>query len=129
MEKSRAHFARASIPTVTMPPPSIVSAFLSVKPLEPVLVFATPEDAALFQSRCRQGRILPLARQTWVYLPMPDGLLRVRTAKMGDVALDFDTERNARDFNSSIKGLGRIFGNPRGVDGWERVVYVGRHKI
>jgi hypothetical protein len=110
-------------------PPSIISAFISLQPLEPVLVFSSPEDAALFQSRCKQGRILPNSRQSWVYLPMPEGLLRVRTAKMGDVAFDFDHERNAKEFNSSIKSLGRIFGSPKGSNGWEKVVYLGKEKV
>lgn len=72
---------------------------------------------------------MPSSRQTWVYLPMPDGLLRVRTAKMGDVAFDFDTEKNAKEFNASIKSLGKIYNSPRGDHGWEKVVYLGREKV
>lgn len=109
--------------------PSIISAFMSLQPLEPVLVFASAEDAALFQSRCKQGRILPNSRQSWVYLPMPEGLLRVRTAKNGDVAFDFEHEKNAKEFNASIKSLGRIYGNPKGSYGWEKVVYLGKEKV
>jgi hypothetical protein len=112
-----------------MSPPSIVSAFLSVQPLEPVLVFSSAEDAAMFQGRCKQGRILPTSRQSWVYLPMPAGLLRVRTARMGDVAFDFDSEKSAKDFNASIKYLGKTFANPKGDRGWEKVVYLGREKV
>jgi len=112
-----------------MSPPPLLSAFLSVTPLEPVLVFPTPDDAALFQSRCKQGRILSSTRQNWVYLPLPEGLLRVRTARKGDVAFDFESERCAREFDKSIKGLGRIYENPRGDRGWERVVYLGREKL
>ncbi|KAH7082074.1 hypothetical protein FB567DRAFT_97685 [Paraphoma chrysanthemicola] len=111
------------------PPPSIISAFISLVPLEPVLVFADASDAALFQSRCRQGRILPDSRQSWVYLPMPPGLLRVRTARKGDVAFDFDTEKNAKDFNASIKSLGQIWASPKGSSGWEKVVYLGKEKV
>jgi hypothetical protein len=112
-----------------MSPPTIISAFLSVTPLEPVLVFSNPEDAALFQSRCKQGRIMPSARQSWVYLPMPDGLLRVRTARLGDVAFDFDSEKHAKEFNASIKSLGRIYASPRDDRGWERMVYLGKEKV
>ncbi|KAH3972745.1 hypothetical protein HBH70_144270 [Parastagonospora nodorum] len=112
-----------------MSPPSILSAFLSVSPLEPVLVFSSPEDAAMFQSRCKQARIMPSARQSWVYLPMPDGLVRVRTARMGDVAFDFDSEKSAKEFNASIKHLGRVFENRKGDRGWEKVVYLGKEKI
>ncbi len=112
-----------------MAPPSIVSAFMSISPLEPVLVFPSDIDAALFQSRCKQGRILPNSRQSWVYLPMPEGLLRVRTARRGDVAFDFDNERNASEFNKSIKSLGVIYASPRGDYGWEKVVYLGKEKV
>ncbi|EAT80901.1 hypothetical protein HBI56_186270 [Parastagonospora nodorum] len=112
-----------------MSPPSILSAFLSVSPLEPVLVFSSPEDAAMFQSRCKQARIMPSARQSWVYLPMPDGLVRVRTARMGDVAFDFDSEKSAKEFNASIKHLGKVFENRKGDRGWEKVVYLGKEKV
>ncbi|KAL5116412.1 hypothetical protein ACEQ8H_005648 [Pleosporales sp. CAS-2024a] len=112
-----------------MSPPSILSAFLSVQPLEPILIFSSPDDAALFQSRCKQGRILPSSRQSCVYLPMPEGLLRVRTARMGDVAFDFDTEKNARAFNASIRHLGKMFANAKGDRGWEKVVYLGKEKV
>src|SRR5437763_15570499 len=112
-----------------MSPPSIVSAFISLVPLEPVLVFTSDADAALFQSRFKQGRSLPSSRQSWVYLPMPEGLLRVRTARRGDVAFDFDTEKNADVFNKGIRGLGAIYASPRGDHGWERVVYLGNEKV
>jgi hypothetical protein len=111
-----------------MAPPAIVSAFLSVQPLEPVLVFSNPDDAALFQSRCKQGRILPGSKQSWVYLPMPEGLLRVRTARLGNVAFDFESEKCAREFNAGIKTLGSIYASPKGDHGWEKVVYLGREK-
>jgi hypothetical protein len=114
-----------------MAPPTILSAFLSVTPLEPVLVFSSPEDASTFQSRCKQGRILHESAPNWVYLPLPPGLLRVRTARRGDVAFDFESERAARDFDKSIKGLGRIYENrnQRGERGWEKVVYLGKEKM
>lgn len=68
-------------------------------------------------------------RQSWVYLPLPDGLVRVRTAKQGDVAFDFDSEKAAREFNESIRGLGTIYKSPVGDHGWERVVYLGKEKV
>ncbi|KAH7351433.1 hypothetical protein BKA66DRAFT_278279 [Pyrenochaeta sp. MPI-SDFR-AT-0127] len=109
--------------------PQIVSAFISLQPLEPVLVFPNETDAAMFQSRCKQGRILPTARPNWVYLPLPEGLLRVRTARKGDVAFDFDTEKNATEFNKGIKSLGTIYASPKGDHGWEKVVYLGKEKV
>jgi hypothetical protein len=108
-----------------MSPPPIIS----LHPLEPVLVFSNDANASLFQSRCKQARILPSSLQSWVYLPMPEGLLRVRTARQGDVAFDFDSERRAREFNSSIRGLGRVYDSPKGDFGWERVVYLGMVKV
>lgn len=109
-----------------MPPPSIVTSFLSVKPLEPVLVFNTNEDAAYFQSHCRQGRILADQRLRWVFLPMPEGLLRVRTAHNGDVSYDFSTHHHAREFNESISNLGRIYQNTHDKPIRDRSVYLGR---
>lgn len=72
---------------------------------------------------------MPSSRQNWVYLPMPDGLLRVRTARQGDVAFDFGSEKHANEFNASIKSLGRIYASPKGDYGWEKVVYLGRVKV
>ncbi|KAF2637250.1 hypothetical protein P280DRAFT_472413 [Massarina eburnea CBS 473.64] len=109
-----------------MPPPSIVSSFLSVTPLEPVLVFQRADDAAYFQSHCKQGRIMLDQSSRWVFLPMPEGLLRVRTARCGDVAYDFDTHKHARMFNESIKGLGTIFQSTKEGPGWDRTVYLGK---
>ena len=112
-----------------MSPPTVVSAFMSLQPLEPVFVFLSDSDAAIFQSRCKQGRILPNSKQNWVYLPLPQGLQRVRTARRGDVAFDFDTASNANEFNKTIKNLGTIYASPRGDYGWEKVVYLGKEKI
>jgi hypothetical protein len=47
---------------------------------------------------------------------------------LGDVAFDFDNEKRAKEFNASIKSLGRIYASPRGDHGWERVVYLGKEK-
>lgn len=106
--------------------PTIRTAFLSVKPFEPVLVFDSIEEAHWFQDKVRQGRILPDQSSKWVFLPLPDGLLRVRTARDGDIAFDFDGPGNAKWFNDSIKSLGRVF--PRTVEKptWDRTVYLGK---
>lgn len=111
-----------------MPPPTIITSFLSVQPLEPVLVFDSADDAAYFQTHCcKQGRIFPDQR-TRVYLPMPEGLLRVRTAKYGDVGYDFDTNRHATVFNESIIGLGKVFQNTRERRDWDQSVYLGKQR-
>ncbi|ORY01193.1 hypothetical protein BCR34DRAFT_668032, partial [Clohesyomyces aquaticus] len=52
-----------------MAPPQILTAFISVQPLEPVLVFSSADDAAYFQQHCRQGRILAEQNPRWVFLP------------------------------------------------------------
>jgi len=115
------------VPKLTkMPTPTIISSFLSVQPLEPVLVFHSAEDAAYFQTHCcTQGRIFP-DQLTRLYLPMPEGLLRVRTAKYGDAGYDFDTSRHATLFNESIVGLGRIYESTRERRNLDRSVYVGK---
>ncbi|KAF2114518.1 hypothetical protein BDV96DRAFT_100221 [Lophiotrema nucula] len=107
-------------------PPSPTSAFLSLQPLEPVLVFQSSQEAALFQSRCTQGRILPNQRHSYVFLPMPEGLMRVRTSRNGDVGFDFERHSQASAFNSSLKGIGRIFPNTRDRPIWDRSVYLGK---
>jgi hypothetical protein len=48
---------------------------------------------------------------------------------MGDVAFDFDSEKSAKEFHASIKHLGKMFANPKGDRGWEKVVYLGREKV
>jgi hypothetical protein len=53
----------------------------------------------------------------------------VRTAQKGDVAFDFDSEKNALEFNASIKGLGRNYASSRGERWVERVVYLGKEKV
>ncbi|OCK75674.1 hypothetical protein K432DRAFT_397077 [Lepidopterella palustris CBS 459.81] len=109
-----------------MAPPTIITSFISIQPLEPVLVFASAADAEYFQSHCRQGRILPTESQRWVYLPLPAGLIRVRTARQGDIAYDFDSHRNAVAFNKSIKEVGRIFQSTKEKPEWDRNVYLGK---
>lgn len=106
----------------------ILTAYMSISPLEPVLVFASPEEAASFQSHRKQGRILFKEPQSHVYLPMPQGLLKVRTARDGDVAFDFDSDKHAKEFNASIRNLGRILLSPVGQHSWEKTVYVGKPK-
>jgi hypothetical protein len=111
------------------PLPTIQSAFLSVRPFEPVLVFKSSDEAIFFQDKVRQGRILSDQSSKWVFLPLPNGLLRVRTAKDGDIAFDFDSSVHAKAFNDSIKTLGRVFSKTKDMPTWDRTVYVGQsHK-
>jgi hypothetical protein len=98
------------------------TAFLSVSPLEPVLVFSSPHDAATFQLHYKQSRIIKSQNPCWVFLPLPQGLLRVRTAKGGDVAFDFESATQAATWDKEVGQIGRVF------KGKEKVVYVGFEK-
>jgi hypothetical protein len=57
---------------------------------------------------------------------MPAGLVRVRTSRNGDIAYDFESARQANDFNLSIKSLGKVYMNTREKPTWDRSVYVGK---
>ncbi|KAF2488416.1 hypothetical protein BU16DRAFT_532211 [Lophium mytilinum] len=109
-----------------MPAPTVLSAFMSLTPTEPVLVFASNTDAETFQSRCRQGRILSAQSGRWVYLPLPAGLQRVRTARGGDVAFEFDSNRNAAAWNLSIGEVGKIYASSKEKPRFDQGVYLGR---
>jgi hypothetical protein len=102
----------------------IETAFLSVKPHEPVLVTSKPEFARHLRDRVHGGRIYS-SHPTWVYVPMPEGLLRVRKAKGGDIAFEFEHSQQARAWNENINKQGRIFGNTHDRPNWDRTVYVG----
>lgn len=45
------------------------------------------------------------------------------------MAFDFESERAASEFNKSLAYTGRVYENPRGDRGWEKVVYVGKEKV
>jgi hypothetical protein len=98
------------------------TAHLNIHPLEPVLVFSTPEDAAKFQQQHKQSRILVSESRCWVFLPLPDGLKRVRTAKGGDVAFEFEKAEQAVRWNREMGEVGRRY---RGKD---EIVYLGDEK-
>lgn len=53
----------------------------------------------------------------------------MRTARQGNVAFDFESDKCAKEFNASIKGLGVVYKSPRGDHGWEKVVYLGKEKV
>ncbi|KAF2812173.1 uncharacterized protein BDZ99DRAFT_383847 [Mytilinidion resinicola] len=109
-----------------MPAPTPLSAFMSLAPIEPVLVFGSSTDAESFQSRCRQGRIVAAQSGRWVYLPLPAGLQRVRTARGGDVAFEFDSHRNAAAWNLSIGEIGKIYASTKEKPRFDTSVYLGK---
>ncbi len=100
------------------------SAFLSVSPMEAVLVFATPNDAWTFCSLSRAGRV-GTYRPTWVYLPLPRGLLRVRPGSRGNVAFDFARTSDAMSFQAMILGLGTIYPSTAFHSRHSRTLYIG----
>lgn len=100
------------------------SAFLSACPMEVVLVFSTPNDAWAFCNFSRAGRI-GTHRPTWVYLPLPRGLLRVRPASRGNVAFDFASSADASRFQAMILGLGTIYPSTAFHPHHSRTVYIG----
>ena len=106
--------------------PRPVTSFLSLTPLEPVLVFATAEDAEKFRKGCVAARRNSHEHPEWVYVPLPNGLLRVYTARLGDVGYDFRHAEEAKAFNAVIGEVGTIH------DAMDKKhlhrVYLGNHK-
>ena len=103
----------------------VVSAFLSVTPLEPVLTFASEMDAQAYRSNRPIARIFP-GQPRWVYMPLPAGLVRVRTAQRGDVAFEFTTPEAARAWKASIGDMGSIHASTAARPDFDRGVYLGR---
>ncbi|KAF2437166.1 hypothetical protein EJ08DRAFT_574340, partial [Tothia fuscella] len=84
------------------------TAFLSVTPLEPVLVFHTAKEAKAYQEYYNSmARIYPQQPDS-VYLPLPDGLVSCRTARRGDVAFVFSSTCEAAAFGRASR-VGRIY--------------------
>jgi hypothetical protein len=107
------------------PPPQPVTAFLSLDPLEPVLRFRTERDAKIYQDYYNSmGRIYP-EQPDCIYLPLPPGLVSVRTATRGDVAFVFKSVSEASAFNRMCR-VGRLYHSDLpGKGGYNRTVYLG----
>jgi hypothetical protein len=108
-------------------PHHVKAAFLSVDPTEPVLVFKSSYDAREFQKECPIGRIFP-GHQDWVYLPKPQGLIRVRTAKYGDTGFVFSKPADAAAWSKEIKEVGRPYKDSSN-ERHQRTVYIGERKV
>jgi hypothetical protein len=106
-------------------PPEPRTAFLSLEPLEPVLCFKNEKDAKYYQDYFNSmGRIYP-EQADCVYLPMPPGLVSVRTARRGDVAFVFKTSSEAQAFDRTVR-VGRIYHSDLPMKmGRNRTVYLG----
>jgi len=90
------------------------------------MVFSTTEDAENFRRDCMVGRILHINEHgNWVFVPLPQGLVRVYTAKAGDVGYEFYTHEQAKTFNHSIKEVGTIY-NSSSNRNLSKRVYLGR---
>jgi hypothetical protein len=94
--------------------PRPLTSFLSITPLEPVLVFSNEKEAQEFRAKCNTARILHAHEHpNRVYLPLPHGLDRVYTATGGDVGYEFHKHEDAKAFNISINEVGSIFNEKR----------------
>lgn len=113
---------RSPLPTMK---DRVESAFLSFVPLEPVLVFSSDVDSQAFRNLCSGGRIYH-EHPKWVFMPMPQGLLRVRTAQRGDIAVEFESARAAQAWNDAIKNVGTIERSSSRRPDWDRTVYLGK---
>jgi hypothetical protein len=60
-----------------------------------------------------------------VFVPLPQGLIRVYNTKGGDVGYEFDTHEQAKSFNHSIKDVGTI-DNSSSNKNLNKRVYLGR---
>jgi hypothetical protein len=60
---------------------------------------------------------------------MPKGLLRVRTARNGDVAFEFENRQQAKEFNASIGELGTIYAATKMKPNFDANVYLGKQNL
>jgi len=97
-------------------------AYLSLISHEPVLVFSTNKDARNFRDKVSGGRISE-DTPTWVYMPMPRGLLMVRSSKYGEVAFDFRDAESAQEWNKEIASVGRNYAERK------KSVYLGKRLV
>ncbi|KAF2084750.1 hypothetical protein K490DRAFT_48569 [Saccharata proteae CBS 121410] len=109
-------------------PPQPRAAFLSVHPLEPVLVFSSSAEARSYTGFNPLGRIYP--RHTdWVFLPLPENLMRVQTTRKGDIAFVFKTKQQAESWHREIGSVGRHYAEQGAAELKLRTVYVGDRLI
>lgn len=66
------------------PASKVVGSFLYVADKRPVLAFATPEEAQVFEKSFKGAEIY--GNKTHVFLPTPHGLELVRGAERGETA-------------------------------------------
>jgi hypothetical protein len=100
-------------------------AYLFLISHEPVLVFSINHDARNFRDKMSGGRISG-DTPTWVYMPMPRGLLMVRRSKYGDVAFDFRDVESAQEWNMEIAGVGTNYAKDPER---KRSVYLGKRLV
>ncbi|KAF2464309.1 uncharacterized protein BDR25DRAFT_319362 [Lindgomyces ingoldianus] len=83
------------------------SAFIDFQPLHIVLEFQSAIDAMAFHGSCHGSIIKPM-HPTWIYLPMPHGLKRVRRTERGDIAFLFESRQLAEMWEHSLLGVARL---------------------
>ncbi|OCK75632.1 hypothetical protein K432DRAFT_386058 [Lepidopterella palustris CBS 459.81] len=106
--------------------------FLSLNPVQPVIVFPSASDASRFlaqyhsQNPSQKGAHIPLTHPHHVRLPLPNGLEYVRGAENGETTFVFKKKEEGEHWLKSLGGLGMMH-----VDGkkdHERAVFIGTRR-
>ncbi|KAI0182394.1 hypothetical protein EV127DRAFT_517820 [Xylaria flabelliformis] len=87
------------------PAGNIDCAFISLHPLEVVLVASNAIYAEWLEKRTTHGR-RSTSHPLWVYMPLPRDLTLVRPGSKGDSVLEFSNAQSAKYFYEMIAGLG-----------------------
>jgi hypothetical protein len=120
MPQGQAHTAVPAHNAKPAEPAGFIStAFLSVKPLEVVLVADNHNYAKWLAYYVKDGRLDPAKDSHWVWVPLPRDLKLVRKGSEGNIVFEFDRKDSAATFLKNLGGKGFI------KKGREDNVYVG----
>ena len=89
-------------------------------------MFESPEAARAFQAACPLGRIYTITPR-WVYLPLPESLLRARAARGGLMSWEFSQSQQAADFHREICSVGTVYQSTAQKPQWDHNVYIGTY--
>jgi hypothetical protein len=117
MAKPNQSLGRANTSSFSSPLGYVDYAFLSVEPLEVVLVASDRLYAQFLSYRVTGGRLDRNSSSTRIWLPLPRDLKLVRKASKGNVVFEFKKQQSAKEFCKGLKGVGTILFNN---------VYIGR---
>jgi len=96
--------------------------FLLMKPLEIVFQFDKEGDAKNFSASVKEAQ-LDNKINTWVRLSVPEGLVRVYTAKKGDIGFEFNNKDHAKKWAQHLVTLGKT------LESRPERVYIGHHLV